>query len=102
MISVVCGLLLAYGFYVLLNLISDMSEAGYIKAKATVTKGIITGRHPNCKESISVRYKVKGKIYDAIDDIKMNTNVIVGDSIIIKYLVDKPDVMITEFNKGFK
>jgi hypothetical protein len=97
-----CGFLLVGAVYLLTILIYDNSDkVEYINPAAGITKGIVTGIHPDNKRSISVRFHVGSLTIDAIDEITFGNELHVGDSIVIKYSVGKPDLIVTEYNTDF-
>ncbi|WP_291073622.1 hypothetical protein [Empedobacter sp. UBA5987] len=51
--------------------------------------------------SIDVRYIVNGKTFTESDGNDSKDNVNEGDSIIVKYSTENPELMITQFNDEF-
>ncbi|GGE92960.1 hypothetical protein SAMN05443634_1085 [Chishuiella changwenlii] len=65
------------------------------------TKGIVIKKTVYKSRSINVKYIVNGKSYIESDGINAEDNVSEGDSIIVKYSTEKPELMITQFNDEF-
>ena len=74
----------------------------FIKKDFVVTEGIVTEKRVYKSYSISVKYKVKGKLYEESDGIDENDKIEVGDSISLKYSKTKPQLMMTIFNEEYE
>lgn len=65
------------------------------------TKGIVIKKTVYKSRSINVKYIVNGKSYIESDGINIDDNVSEGDSVVVKYSTEKPELMITQFNDQF-
>ena len=65
------------------------------------TKGIVIKKTVYKSRSINVKYIVNGKSYIESDGINTEDNVSEGDSVVVKYSTEKPELMITQFNDEF-
>lgn len=65
------------------------------------TKGIVIKKNTYKGHFIKVRYIVSGKSYIESDGITVKDNINEGDSVVVKYSTEKPELMITQFNDQF-
>ncbi|MEC3875332.1 hypothetical protein [Chryseobacterium salviniae] len=61
----------------------------------------LTYDYENSNMSNRIKYNVNGNIYVESDGFLESQKVNVGDIIKVKYSIDKPELMITEFNEYF-
>lgn len=80
---------------------NDKKNLNTINNSFNYTKGIVTNKNTYKAHYIKVRYIVNGKSYIESDGIKTEDNVNEGDSIVVKYSTEKPELMITQFNDQF-
>jgi len=64
-------------------------------------KGIVTQKSSYKGHSITVTWKINGKVYTGSDGYYEGDSIEQGDSILIKYSKEKPQLMITRFNDSF-
>jgi hypothetical protein len=79
----------------------ELENIKFIKTNYKTTRGIITEKHTYKGNSIHVKYKVNGKVYEEIDGFEERYKFNEGDSIALKYSVSKPNLMITEYNDKY-
>ena len=80
---------------------TELNNIDFIKKDFNVTRGIITEKHTHKGNSIHVRYKVDGKVYEEIDGFNEKYGFNEGDSLTLKYSKSKPGLMITEYNDEY-
>ncbi|SEH45608.1 hypothetical protein SAMN05421593_4351 [Chryseobacterium culicis] len=93
-------LLCIYLFYNYLRE-SRLREVEYVNKNFNIINGIVTRKSVQKGNHIWVKYKVNGNVYVESDGFLESQKVNVGDSVKVKYSIDKPELMITEFNDYF-
>jgi ribosomal protein S17 len=76
-------------------------ELNIINEDFNLTKGVVVDKSVYKGRNIQVKYFVDGKEYIASDGISEDDNVQVGDTVSIKYSLQSPELMITQFNDKF-
>ena len=79
----------------------ELDNIKFIKSDYKTTRGIIIEKHTHKGNSIHVKYKVNGKVYEEIDGFSEKYNFEEGDSLNLKYSESKPNLMITEYNDEY-
>ena len=79
----------------------ELENIKFIKKDYKTTRGIVTEKNTLKGNSIHVRYKVNGKVYDEIDGFNEKYKFNKGDSLTLKYSITKPELMITEYNDEY-
>ena len=79
----------------------ELKNIKLIKTDYTLTRGIVIEKHTQKGNSIHVRYKVNGKVYEGIDGFNEKHQFNEGDSLNLKYSNSEPNLMITEFNDEY-
>jgi len=72
-----------------------------INKNPKITKGIVVEKSVYKGRSIDVKYYVGGKEYIQGDGILEENKVEVGDTVLVRYSVENPELMITQFNNKF-
>lgn len=80
---------------------NDEKKIKIINNSFKFTKGIVTNKNTYKGHFIKVKYIVNGKSYIESDGIDERDNINKGDSIMVKYSTEKPELMITQFNDNF-
>ncbi|MGV3458929.1 MAG: hypothetical protein ACO1N9_00600 [Flavobacterium sp.] len=68
---------------------------------SNVTIGVVTNKTVYKGRSITVRYEVNDVVFKESDGINENDKVEEGDSVLVRYAIDNPALMITEFSDEF-
>lgn len=79
----------------------ELDNIRFIKADYKTTRGIVTEKNTHKGNSILVKYKVNGKVYEEIDGFNEKYDFKQGDSLNLKYSTNKPNLMITEYNDEY-
>lgn len=79
----------------------ELENIKLIKTDYTLTRGIVIEKHTHKGNSLHVRYKVNGKVYEEIDGFNEKHQFNEGDSLNLKYSNSEPNLMITEFNDEY-
>lgn len=95
-------LLMACIYFIATNLrIDEINNIKHINKNFKIVNGVITKKSVQKGNYIWVKYIVNGNIYVESDGFLESQKVDIGDSIKVKYSIDKPELMITEFNEYF-
>ena len=79
----------------------ELENIKFIKKDFKTTRGIITEKHTYKGNSIHVKYKANGNVYEEIDGFEEKYKFNEGDSITLIYSVTKPNLMLTEYNSEY-
>lgn len=95
--------ILLFGIYFFYTYLREnrLRDIEYINNNFKVTNGIVIRKSIQKGNHIWTKYSVKGRVYIESDGFSESQKVNVGDTIKIKYSIDKPELMITEFNEHF-
>lgn len=80
---------------------NDEKKLKTINNSFKLTKGIVTNKNTYKGHFIKVKYIVNGRSYIESDGIDERDNINKGDSVMVKYSTEKPELMITQFNDNF-
>ncbi|QTV04809.1 hypothetical protein [Faecalibacter bovis] len=80
---------------------NDEKKLKIINNSFKLTKGIVTNKNTYKGHFIKVKYIVNGRSYIESDGIDERDNINKGDSVMVKYSTEKPELMITQFNDNF-
>lgn len=81
--------------------VGEINNIQQINKNFKITTGIVTRKSVQKGNHIWVKYNVNGNTYVESDGFLESQKVNVGDIIKVKYSIDKPELMITEFNEHF-
>jgi len=95
-------LLMVCIYFIATNLrAGEMSNIRQINKNFEIITGVITRKSVQKGSHIWVKYMVNGSVYVESDGFLESQKINVGDSVKVKYSIDRPEVMITEFNEYF-
>lgn len=95
-------LLMACIYFIATNLrIGELDNIQHINKSFKIITGVITKKSVQKGNHIWVKYIVNGNVYIESDGFLESQKVNVGDSVKVKYSINKPELMITEFNEYF-
>lgn len=80
---------------------SKLNDIDQINKSFEYTKGIVVKKTVYKGRFIDVRYIVNGKSYVESDGMNEKVDINEGDSVMVKYSTEKPELMITQFNDQF-
>jgi hypothetical protein len=80
---------------------TEVKNIEFVKKDFNLTRGIITEKHTHKGNSIHIKYKVNGKVYEEVDGFNEKYEFKKGDSLTLKYSKSKPELMITEYNDKY-
>ncbi|MBW7675860.1 hypothetical protein [Chryseobacterium chendengshani] len=92
-----CGL---YGIYKFLEN-RRSNDIELINKDFKIIDGIVVKKSVQKGNSLRVKYIVNGRVYIESDGFLESQKVNIGDSIRVKYSIDKPELIIIEFNDYF-
>ncbi|WP_312994646.1 hypothetical protein [Chryseobacterium flavum] len=81
--------------------VGEINNIQQINKNFKITTGVVIKKSVQKGNHIWIRYNVNGNIYVESDGFLESQKVNVGDIIKVKYSIDKPELMITEFNEYF-
>lgn len=81
--------------------VGEINNIQQINKNFKITTGVVTKKSVQKGNHIWVKYNVNGNVYVESDGFLESQKVNVGDSVKVKYSIDKPELMITEFNEYF-
>lgn len=95
--------LLMFGIYGIYKFLENLrlNDIEYINKNYKIINGIVVKKSVQKGNSLRVKYRVNGSVYIESDGFLESKKVNIGDSIRVKYSIDKPELMITEFNDYF-
>lgn len=95
--------LMALGIYFIATNLrqKELENIDFINKNYKITKGIVIKKSVQKGNHIRVKYHVGDKEYVGIDGFTSFQKINVGDTILVKYSVSKPELMISQFNEQF-
>lgn len=79
----------------------ELKDIDFINQNYSLTKGVIIKKSLQKGNHIRVKYTVDNKEYIGIDGFTSHQKLSEGDTILVKYSVTKPNLMISQFNEQF-